>query len=184
MSTADERDNTREPRHSSEAGGAAALAHLVCPEDLKVWENPFRKLCISVQGEEHSNVRARRAFPLSDKAEYVGFIDKDSQEVALLAEPRRLDKESRRALEDALERAYCVAKILRVFEVRFVKIPYKWRVETDRGYVEFKVSNRHRQLRKMTDGGMVITDDEGNRYEIDDIASLDPESYEHVITWL
>lgn len=145
------------------------------PEQVRIWEDAFRKLCISVDGKEHTNVRARRVFPLTSKADYVSFLDEDEKEVALLAHPHGLDKQSRQALEEALGRMYYVAKITRVDSITEKMGVSKWQVETDRGYATFEVADRSR-IRRLARGGILIVDADGNRFEIEDVTQLDEAS--------
>jgi hypothetical protein len=151
-------------------------AWLTQPEGVRVWEDSFYRLHVSTDGEEFHNVRPRRSFPLSGKADYVSFMSDDDKEVLLLAHPQNLDKESRRALEAALERVYYVAKILRVDAVSEKMGVSHWEVKTDRGYAMFEVVDRTRHIRKLPGDRVMIVDADGNRFEIENVADLDERS--------
>jgi hypothetical protein len=148
---------------------------LVQPEQTKVWDDAFWVLHVSVDGKEFHNVHPRRAFPLSGHVDYVSFLDEKDKEVALLARPHKLDKASRQALEKALGRMYYVAKIIRVDEVKETMGVTHWEVQTDRGYAAFEVVALD-HIRKLPEGRLLITDADGNRFEIDDIRRLDSRS--------
>jgi len=147
----------------------------VQPESVKVWEDAFHKLHLSLDGQEFVDVRARRAFPLSEKADYVSFLDDKDKEVALLARSHELDKESRRALEKALDRMYYVARIVRVHDIRETMGVAHWKVETDRGYASFEVVEQE-NIRKLPHDRLIIVDVDGNRFEVEDIEQLDVRS--------
>jgi len=149
---------------------------LTQPESVRIWEDPFYRLQVSLDGEEFHNVRPRRAFPLSGKAPYVSFVNEDDKEVLLLARPQDLDKESRRALAAALERVYYVARILRVDAITESMGVSHWEVKTDRGYAKFEVVDRTRHIRKLSGDRVMIVDADGNRFEIENIAELDERS--------
>ncbi len=151
-------------------------AGTVSPERVRVWEDEFHVLHVSVDGEQYDNVRAVKVFPISGKADYVSFLGEKSKEVVLLANPRKLDKESRRALDRALERMYYVAKITRVDSVKEVMGISNWEAQTDRGYATFEIVDRRQHIRKLPGGRYLITDADGNRFEIEDISRLDPRS--------
>ena len=92
-----------EAEEESEEEQVLSVSHgHVEPERMRVWEDSLRRLCIRVDDKEHTNLRARRVFPLSGKAEYVSFLDDKGKEVALLTNPRKLDKESRQALDGCI----------------------------------------------------------------------------------
>ena len=149
---------------------------LTQPEGVRVWEDSFYRLHVSVDGEESHNVRPRCTFPLSGKADYVSFVNEDDKEVLLLARPQELDKESRKALDAALERVYYVARILRVDAVTERMGVSHWEVKTDRGYAMFEVVDRTRHIRKLPGDRVMIVDADGNRFEIENVAELDDRS--------
>lgn len=146
------------------------------PERVRVWEDDFHLLHVSVDGQEHSGVRAVRTFPISERADYVSFLGEDGKEVVLLAHPHRLDKDSLATLNHALEKMYYVAKIRRIHTITEVMGVSNWQVETDRGYAAFEVVDRRQHIRHMGGGRYLITDADGNRFEIEDVAALDPRS--------
>ena len=148
---------------------------VVEPHRVRVREDAFQKLCVSVDGEERTSVRVRKVFPLSGKADYVSFLSEKNKEVALVANPHNLDKDSRSALDAALARMYYVAKIQRVDSVKEKMGVGQWKVMTDRGYAAFEVVDR-RNIRKLPGRRVVIADADGNRFEIEDVAKLDQRS--------
>ncbi|NLW50489.1 MAG: DUF1854 domain-containing protein [Candidatus Brocadiaceae bacterium] len=149
---------------------------LTQPEGARIWEDPFHRLHVSVDGREYENVRPRRTFPLSGKADYVSFMDENDKEVLLLAHPQNLDRESRRALEAALKRVYYVATILRVDAVSEKMGVSHWEVKTDRGYAMFEVVDRNRHIRRLPGDRVMIVDADGNRFEIPNVTELDERS--------
>ena len=162
--------------HASGAGDTQTPAGAVRPEQVKVWQDAFQVLHVSVDGEEFHDVRPRRLFPLSGKADYVSFMAQSDKEAVLLVHPHKLDRESRKCLEKALGRMYYVARILRVDEITEVMGVSLWRVQTDRGYATFEVVDRQSHIRRIPPGRYLISDVDGNRFEIDDITRLDDRS--------
>jgi hypothetical protein len=152
----------------------------VPPEGVRVWEDAFWELHVSAAGREFTNLRPRRVFPLSGRADYVSFLDEKGREVLLLAHPRRLDRESRHALEKALERTYYTAKILRVDGMREAMGVTQWDVLTDHGHARFEVVDREQHIRHLRGGRYVIADVDGNRFEIEDVRQLDKRSQDFV----
>jgi hypothetical protein len=158
---------------SRQEGGYDWLAR---PDTVRIWEDRFRVLHVAVNGEEFENVRPRQTFPLSGRAEYISFLDEEDKEVVLLGHPRKLDKESRLALEKALERVYYSARILRIDAITELMGVTRWEVQTDRGYAMFEVVDRSQHIRKLPDRRLIIMDADGNRFEVEDIARLDERS--------
>jgi hypothetical protein len=145
------------------------------PGRVRLWEDEYHVLHLSIDGEEHEGVRPLRVFPFSSKADYVSFMDEDEHEVALVTNPDELDKRSRRALEKALGHMYYTARIQRVDELEETMGVTHWKVMTDRGYAAFEVVDR-RHIRRLPGGRLIIVDVDGNRFEIENLNELDERS--------
>jgi len=158
------------------AARAGRPAWLTQPDSVRIWGDAFYRLHVDANGEEFHNVRPRRAFPLSGKADYISFLNDEDKEVLLLAHPQDLDEESGRALEAALDRVYYLARILRVDAVSEKMGVSHWEVKTDRGYAKFEVVDRNRHIRKLPGDRVMIVDADGNRFEIERVADLDERS--------
>jgi len=161
-------------------GGSTAPALLpdlvTQPERVRLWEDAFRVLHAEVDGKVHDDVRPRRLFPLSGKADYVSFMTDRDHEVLLLAHPERLDKDSRKALDHALERLYYCAISTRVDHISEAMGVSCLQVLTDRGYARFEVVDRQQHIRILPGGRFIITDADGNRFEIPVFSQLDARS--------
>ncbi len=169
--SAQEGDSSKGPDDAA----MADMVGLVSPERVRLWQDDFRRLHVSVDGRDYEDVRAVRAFPVSGKADYVSFLNKEGKEVVLLERAHELDKESRRVLTEALQKMYYVARITRVFDLAETMGVAHWQVMTDRGYASFEVAD-HEHIRTLPAGRFLITDADGNRFEIEDVAALDPRS--------
>jgi hypothetical protein len=157
------------------AARVADAAQVVMPERVRLREDEFHVFHVSVDGHETADVRPVRAFPISAKADYIGFMDKQGHEVALVAHPSKLDKDSRKALDRALGRMYYVPKILSIQSIAETSGVSHWQVRTDRGYATFEVIDRE-FIRKLGGGRLLIVDVDGNRFEIEKASKLDAKS--------
>lgn len=117
-----------------------------------------------------------RAFPLSDPDHYIGFLDGAGKDIGLIVDPSLLDPESRQILEEELEKRYFVPVVERVISVKEEFGTVYWRVETDRGEKEFIVRNLRDNIQELSSTRLLITDVDGNRFEIPDINRLDAKS--------
>jgi len=174
-------DKLESPKVNGEAAPEASpdermtMARVVPPERVRVREDEFHVVHLSLDGQDFENVRPVRAFPVSDKADYVSFLDAKGKEVALVAHPHKLDRTSRRAVRAALERMYYIPKIRQVDSIKETWGVSHWEVQTDRGYASFEVVARE-QIRKLPRGRYLIQDADGNRYEIESAERLPPRS--------
>jgi len=149
---------------------------LITPERVRLWEDEFHVLHVSVDSVAFHDVTPRRVFPLSGIADFVSFIGEGDKEVVLLSHPSRLDRDSRSCLEKALGRMYYTPKILRVDEITETMGVGQWKVLTDRGYAIFEVTERNSRIRTFPNGRYVISDVDGNRFEIENVDRLDAKS--------
>jgi len=142
---------------------------------VRVWSDDAGVVHVAARGEEYRDVRPVKAFPLSKKVDYVSFLSQMGKEVVLMGNLGNLDKNSRKALDHALERMYYTARIQRVLSISETMGISKWQVVTDRGFATFEVVARD-HIRELPGGKYVITDADGNRFEIPCIADLDRQS--------
>ena len=154
----------------------------VGPEDVRIWEDAFHLLHISVGDTTHDDVRPRRVFPLSGKSPFVSFLNDKSEELVLLTNPNGLDAESKTVLDKVLRLLYFSAIITRVDSVTEAMGVSLWHVVTNRGYAKFEVVDRQRHIRVLPPGRFLITDADGNRFEIPCIHDLDEQSQRLVET--
>lgn len=152
------------------------LRDLIQPESVKLREDEYHCLHLSVGEKEYENIRPVKTFPLSSKADYISFIDSRGKEVALVAHPHKLDKESRQALVRALDLMYYVPKIIRIDSINESMGISIWNVLTDRGYATFEIVDRE-SIVKMPGGRFILKDADGNRFEIEAISELDERSH-------
>ena len=117
-------------------------------------------------------VRIARAFPFSDPDHYIGFRDGDDKDVGLLIDLRDLDAASRQIIDEELARRYFTPKIERVTAVSEKFGVVTWDVETDRGERHFIVRNLRDNTYSLGPNRLMMTDSDGNRYEIPNVSSV------------
>ena len=142
----------------------------------RVWRDPFCALHVSVDGQDHADLRPRRVFPISGRSPFVSFMNDKGEELVLLRDPANLDADSAATLALALARVYSGAIIRRVYDITETMGVSLWNVMTDRGYASFEVVDRERHIRLLPKGRYLLTDVDGNRFEIPCVYDLDESS--------
>lgn len=141
------------------------------PADLRVR--------LTLEGDRSwREVRIARAFPFSDPDHYIGFRDGDDKDIGLLIELHELDEDSRRIIDEELARRYFTPKIERVLAVSEQFGVVTWDVQTDRGERHFVVRHLRDNAYSLGPNRLMMTDADGNRYEIPDVSSLGPKAYQ------
>lgn len=124
------------------------------------------------------------AFPLSDPRHYVSVRYGENKEVGIIADMRELDEESRRLVAEELERRYLVPVIRRVLGLKERFGTVEWTVECDRGVRRFTTRNLRENVVMPAPGRYLITDVDGNRYDVRDLAALDSASQAWLLRYI
>jgi hypothetical protein len=120
-------------------------------------------------------VQVARAFPLSLPDQYIGLRDDKDKEIGMLVTLKELSAESRAILDEELTRRYFVPKIQRFVAFTEDFGNYTFTVETDRGERTFPVSNlRESVVELLPRGRYLLTDRDGQRYEIPTLDGVEP----------
>lgn len=129
-------------------------------------------------------VTVHRAFPLSRPHRYYSVRDSAANEIGVLPDPAELGEENRRLVEQDLRRRYMTSVIARVTAAKDRFGTVEWRVVTDRGPCTFTTRELRENVLNSRPGHYIITDVEGNRFEVPDLARLDRRSQELLIRQL
>ncbi|HPD14837.1 MAG TPA: DUF1854 domain-containing protein [Planctomycetota bacterium] len=125
---------------------------------------------------EWRDVTLVRLFPLTEPEHWVSLVEMNGKEVGVLRDLSRLGHEALRLARDELRRRYLVPRIVRILACRPRADLVEWTVETDRGRQKFLTREVREQIKEHQPTRLSIVDVEGNRYDIPDLAALDPES--------
>ncbi len=121
-------------------------------------------------------VSVARAFPLSDPDHYLGFLDGSGKDVGLLIDPDPVDADSRKVMDEELEKRYFVPVVERVISVKEEFGTVYWVVETDRGEKDIIARNLRDNVMELSNTRVILTDVDGNRFEFPDLTKLDNKS--------
>jgi hypothetical protein len=146
------------------------------PRKIRVFRNAGVPRLTLDNDRSWAKVSVARAFPLSDPEHYIGFLDGAGKDVGILHDPGLLDPESRKVVEEELEKRYFVPIVERVTAVKEEFGTIYWTVETDRGTKEIVVRNLRDNIQELSQSRIIITDADGNRFEFPDTSKLDNKS--------
>jgi hypothetical protein len=147
------------------------------PETLNLFHHPKDRLRLTV-GEDRSylTVKPVWAAPLSHPDKYLSLLDGKGEEIVTLSEPNALLPESLKAVREEIARRYLTATIESVSEARCEFGATYWHVETDRGPRDFVTQSLSENVQWLTPTHVLITDVDGNRFELKDVSSMDERS--------
>ena len=128
---------------------------------------------VAIAGAEPTrNVSLFRAFPLSDPDRFLSIRNEKNEELGLLVDPAQLDSAGGAIVEEELRRRYVLPVVRRVLQVRERFEILECRVETDRGPCQFSIRNLRENLLRPQPHRYILTDVDGNRFDIPDLRAL------------
>ena len=125
--------------------------------------------------ERSTAVVVVRCFPWSESDRFISLRDNDDAEIALIEDPRDLDRASREALELTLAVAGFVFEIERVLSCDEEVEIRTWEVETRQGARRFQ-TRRDDWPRELPGGGLLVRDVAGDLFVVAQPEQLDRKS--------
>lgn len=147
-----------------------------CP-GLTVKEKINAHLSIEMR---YSRVFLRRSFPTEEPDRYISVANKEEKEIGMIMDIQAFPKAQRQILTKELAHRYFMPTILAIDSLtdRFGHTVFQ--VKTNIGPIRFTVRDVYRNLFRLPDGKIILTDVDQNRYEIPDPTALDAKSYKRI----
>lgn len=147
------------------------------PQRLRFWRTAGGILRVTLEDELTClKVSVARAFPLSHPEEYISLRDGAGKELGLLRRLKDLPRDARALVEEELWRRYFQPQIEAILSLTERFGVATWKVRTNRGEHEFFTRNVRDSVAELGPQHYMVTDVDGNRYEIPDLTKLDPRS--------
>ena len=127
-------------------------------------------------GHPVPNVRVVRAAPLSHPSRYITFLDEKGRELCMVDRMEDLPEPERRLVEEELASYYLGSTIQRIHELESEFGIAYWDVETSRGRRDFAVKDVQSNITWLGPTRLLVTDVDGNQFEIPDLRALDKRS--------
>lgn len=151
-------------------------------QDIRVYRAPKNTVRMTV-GDERSYIRVRpvQASPMAYPNQYIALLDSKNEEVAFIEDMNDLDEVSKQVIEEEMARRYLKALVERIYSIQMEFGVAYWDVMTDRGRREFVIRG-HDNTFWVTETRLLLTDVDGNRFEIIDYTKLDADSVKLIET--
>jgi hypothetical protein len=161
-------------------GGATPTApRYLDPDQVRIWRDDGGRVHVTIEDElTVLGARFLRLHPLTDPDRYLAIVGPEPKgdEFGLLRHWHRLDREARSIVAEELDRRYLhpVVKSVRSLQDFFGTAVITF--ETDRGPREATLRDIQDNVIYLGQSRLLLTDAEGNRYDIPDIMALDAAS--------
>ncbi len=123
-------------------------------------------------GAVHVGVVPVQAFPIDAPGEQISLLGADGHELVFIAELSELDVDARHLVQEEIAQREFIPVIRRLVSVTTFATPSSWQVQTDRG-LNVLVLKGEEDIRRLKEGGLLITDSHGVTYRINDVRALD-----------
>ena len=156
----------------SETRGYSYEDFLLDPQKVRFSRSERGSLIFKLDGEEYTNLKIRRAFPLEESDRYIGVFAAEDQELGIIEDPQQLDDQSRQALRDELDKIYFQPQVLAFDELDEEFGVLRGQIETTSGPRQLEIRGYRTNVRMLSGSRAVIEDVDGNRYLIADWRAL------------
>ena len=150
----------------SETRGYSYEDFLLDPQKVRFGRSERGSLILVLDGEEYTDLKIRRAFPLEEADRYIGVFAAEDQELGLIEDPQQLDDQSRQVLLDELAKIYFQPQVLAFTSLDEEFGVLRGQIETTSGPRQLEIRGYRTNVRMLSGGRAVIEDVDGNRYLI------------------
>jgi len=150
--------------------------HYLDPGQVRVFRTQEGRVRATIEGERSILApRFLRAMPLTDPDLYISIREQEpgGKDVGLLRNWKRLERESRAIVQAELDRRYLHTVIKRIISAQALFGVAICDFETDRGVRQVTFRDARDNVVYLGESRILLTDAEGNRYDIPDISALD-----------
>lgn len=117
-----------------------------------------------------------RAFPLSDPKHYFALLMGNDKVIGIVADPTKLEPESRQLAYQEVRRRYFSPRIKRIYSFKEEYGAFYFTADSESGKREFVVKGIGDAVVDLGNGEVLIIDVDGNRYKISGWHDLDDRS--------
>ncbi|MBO4324902.1 MAG: DUF1854 domain-containing protein [Lachnospiraceae bacterium] len=129
----------------------------------------------SIAPEHYDRIRVVRSFPFTDRNRYISIrtIDEKSKEIGMIKNLETdVDSETRKMLEEQMDIRYFTPIIKKINNIKDEYGHAYFDVETDQGPCKFVIYMNSSSVVNLSDVRLLISDLDGNRFEIPDYTKL------------
>ena len=140
--------------------------------------------------ETFERVVILRAFPITNPSEFLSVREPDSKkmgrgkEIGMIRYMSDFDGETNKLFLEELDRRYFTPQLTKILAVKDKFGYFYWDAETSAGHVTFVLQHPFSNIRVLEDNRVMITDIDGNVFEVPDPSKLDPLSLRKIEIYL
>lgn len=113
-----------------------------------------------------------RAFPFSSADCYISVQDNNNEEIGIIKDFTSFDDDTVTLLKEQLALRYFTPKITKILKVKDIDGVAYFECETDKGKANFSFRVGGEAVIRLSETRIIFNDQQGNRFEVADIAAL------------
>lgn len=162
-----------EEKMKAESADLLELRYLT-KENTKFERTPGGFVKLTYKDKTYDRVGVYRTFPVSSPEEYISIreADEKAREIGVVEKLSVLDAEQADMLREQLNLRYFTPEITKIFDIKTEYGYGYFHVMTTYGECRFTIHTGGGSVVSITDTRIVITDLDGNRFEVPDIMAL------------
>ena len=172
-------------------GDVVSILYLTPDNAVIGTKNEFLTLSLTAPDEtgemkttDYDRIFLHRAFPFDHPESYISVQDKDKNEIGMIADLSVFPAETADLMRRELRRKYYAPVLTAIRSIRD-KYGYAYcTAETAEGEITFTLKDAARSIVRVDGNRVIITDADGNRYDIPDITKIDRRSYKKIELYL
>jgi hypothetical protein len=147
------------------------------PNKTRFEKAPDNTLRVEVEGDRCGlRVQVLRALPLKFPEQFIVLRDGAGKQIGVIEDLRKISQPALGWLRDELFRRYFLPQVEHIHDIAERFGTSVWDLETDRGRRTVTTAAMNEAVFEIEPNRYLITDVEGNRYEIKDMSALDASS--------
>ena len=129
---------------------------------------------LTYKDKTYDRVGVYRTFPVTQPEEFISIreANEKAREIGVIEKLSDLDPEQAKMLKEQLDLRYFTPEITKVFDIKTEYGYGYFHVMTTYGECRFTIHNGGSSVVSLTDTRIIITDLDGNRFEVPDIMKL------------
>ena len=142
------------------------------PQNARFTKTPGGFVSLEQDDTIHERVLFFRTFPFTAPDKYLSVRreDDNNREIGIIADLQDFEEDTRVMIEEQLNLRYFMPKIQRIYEIKEQYGYSYWYVLTDKGECRFTVDQNG--VAKLSDTRLLISDIDGNRFELPNVTML------------
>ena len=162
-----------EEKMKAESADLLELRYLT-RENAKFERTPGGFVKLTYKDKTYDRVGVYRTFPVTQPEEFISIreANEKAREIGVIEKLSDLDPEQAKMLKEQLDLRYFTPEITKVFDIKTEYGYGYFHVMTTYGECRFTIHNGGSSVVSLTDTRIIITDLDGNRFEVPDIMKL------------